>query len=203
MATSVPPPAVPLPSIPPLNASGLLPPYIGGDPTAKDAMSPYRCTLRELATVSCTSAARVTIFKGLLEYRKQLAQLGFVNGFQWLSGSYLEAIERIERRDPKDVDLVTFCNAPTNCPTPLHLQAVITANPDVFQPARAKTKFFCDPYFVNFEFGPRFIVMQARYWFGLFSHRRDWSWKGLLEVSLALSQDDADAETYVNGLTYR
>lgn len=202
MATPVPPPAAPTAGIPPLNASGLLPPYVGGDPTAMNAMSPYPCTLRELATVFCTSAVRVTILKGLLDYRKQLAQLGFVSGFQWLSGSYLEAIERIESRDPKDVDLVTFCKAPANCPTPMQLQAVITANPDVFQPPRAKIRFLCDPYFVNFEFGPRFVVMQARYWFGLFSHRRDWSWKGLLEVPLALSQDDTDTATYVNGLNY-
>jgi hypothetical protein len=202
MATPAPPPAPAPPGIPPLTASGLLPPYVGGDPIALNAMSPYPCKLAELATVFCTSAVRVTIFKGLLDYRKRLAQLGFVNGFQWLSGSYLEAIEKIERREPKDVDLVTFCNAPANCPSPLHLQAVIAANPDVFQPTMAKQRFFCDPYFVNFEFGPRFIVMQARYWFGLFSHRRDWSWKGLLEVPLALSQDDTDAENYVNGLNY-
>jgi len=79
---------------------------------------------------------------------------------------------------------------------------MVAANPDVFQPLRAKLRFFCDPYFVSFEFGPRVVVMQTRYWFGLFSHRRDWSWKGLLEVPLALSRDDTDAENYVNGLHY-
>lgn len=201
MATPPQSPAPP-PGIPALNASGTLPPYVGGDPKALSAMSPYRCTLTEMAKAFCTSRVRVNIFKGLLDYRKQLAQLGFVNGFQWLSGSYLEAIEQIEKRDPKDVDLVTFCMAPAQCPTPSHLQAVILANPDVFQPARAKQRFYCDPYFVNFEFGPRFIVMQTRYWFGLFSHRRDWLWKGLLEVPLPLSQDDTDAESLVHGLNF-
>jgi hypothetical protein len=165
-------------------------------------MSPYPCKLTELATAFCTTAVRVRIFKGLLDYRKQLAQLGFVNGFQWLSGRYLEAIEKIEGRDPKDVDLVTFCNLPASCPSAAHLQGVITANPDVFQPSRAKQRFFCDPYFVSFESGPHLVVMQARYWFGLFSHRRDWSWKGLLEVPLALSSGDTDAENYVNGLNF-
>jgi hypothetical protein len=201
MATPAPPSASP-PAIPPLNASGLLPPFVGADPKTLGAMSPYPCSLTELARVFCTSAVRVTILRGLLDYRRQLAALGFTNGFQWVSGSYLEAIERIEGRDPRDVDLVTFCNAPPSCPTPAHLQAMVAANPDVFQPLRAKLRFFCDPYFVSFEFGPRVVVMQTRYWFGLFSHRRDWSWKGLLEVPLALSRDDTDAENYVNGLHY-
>lgn len=126
-------------------------------------MSPYVCTLSEIAKIFCTSSIRVTIFKGLLDYPKRLAQLGFLSGFQWLSGSYLEAIERIEKRDLRDVDLVTFCNAPASCPTPSHLQAVVTANPDIFQPTRAKQRFFCDAYFVNVEFGPRFVIMQTRY----------------------------------------
>lgn len=165
-------------------------------------MSPYQSTLLEMAQTFCTSSVRVTIFKGLLDYRRQLAQLGFVNGFQWLSGSYLEAIEKIEKRDPRDVDLVTFCNAPAQCPTPAHLNALIHANPDIFLPQRAKQRFRCDPYFVHFEFGPRPLVLLTKYWFGLFSHRRDWLWKGLLEVPLPLSQDDTDAEVFVNGLHY-
>ena len=165
-------------------------------------MSPYACTLLEVATRFCTSAIRVTMFKGLLDYRKQLAQLGFVNGFQWLSGSYLEAIERIEGRDPRDVDVVTFCMPPASCPTFAAVNAIALANPDIFEPVRAKQRFHCDAYIVNFQAGPWPVVRLTSYWFGLFAHRRDWSWKGLLEVSLPPSQDDSAAEAHVNGLNF-
>lgn len=201
MATPVQPPVPPL-GIPPLNASGTLPPFVGGYPEVQASLSPYSCTLIELAKTFCTSSVRVTIFKGLLEYRNQLAQLGFADGFQWLSGSYLEAIEQIENRNPKDVDVVTFCTPPRHCPTPVHVKALALANPDVFEPAKAKARFFCDAYMVNFQFGPRSVVLQTRYWFGLFSHRRDWLWKGLLEIPLLKSQDDTDAENFVNGLNF-
>ena len=165
-------------------------------------MSPYACTLGEMAKAFCTSRTRITIFKGLLNYRKRLAQLGFVSGFQWLSGSFLEAIEQIERREPRDVDLVTFCSTPTQYQTSAEVQDLIQRNPDVFNIARAKQVFHCDPYFVDFGFGPRHVVLQTRYWFGLFSHRRGGLWKGLLEVPLALSQDDTDAEAFTDGLNF-
>lgn len=199
MATPAQPPVLP-PGIPALNASGTLPPYVGGDPTVSAAMSPYSCTLTEIAKIFCTSKLRAAIFKGLLDYRKELSQLGFAVGFQWLSGSYLEAIEQIEKRNPKDIDLVTFCSAPPQCQSPNEIKALVSANPNVFDPTKAKQRYYCDAYFVDVGFGPRFVVMQTRYWFGLFSHRRGGLWKGLLEVPLVRSQDDVEAETFVNSL---
>jgi hypothetical protein len=112
----------------------------------------------------------------------------------------MEDIELLEGRDPRDVDLVTFCTPPAHCPAPADIQAMIAANPDVFVPPRAKTRFHCDPYFVNLELHPVNTVAQTRYWFGLFSHRRGGVWKGLLQVPLVISQDDADTETFLNGL---
>jgi hypothetical protein len=150
----------------------------------------------------CSSQARVTIFLGLLEHRRILASLGFVQGFQWLSGSFLEDIEHIERRDPRDIDIVTFCQPPTQCHGPADLNALMQANLDVFEPSRAKARFHCDPYFVNLLYSSAAIVALTRYWFGLFSHRRGGLWKGLLQVQLALSQDDSDAESFVSGLSY-
>jgi hypothetical protein len=39
------------------------------------------------------------------------------------------------------------------------------------------------------------IVAQARYWYGLFSHRRvTGEWKGMLEVPLQVTTADAAAE---------
>jgi len=164
-------------------------------------MSPFPATVVETAQRFCGSPARVTIFRGFLEYRRTLASLGFVLGFQWLSGSFIEDIEQLEGRNPKDVDIVSFCVAPAHCQTADDIKAIVTANPEVFQPANAKTRFHCDPYFVNLQLHPVNTVHQARYWFGLFSHRRGGLWKGLLQVPLAVSQDDADAETYLSGLS--
>jgi hypothetical protein len=164
-------------------------------------MSPFAATLLQTAQLFCGSRVRVAIFRGLLEYRRTLASLGFSEGFQWLSGSFTEDIERLEGRDPKDVDLVTFCTPPAHCQTPADIQALVVGNPEVFIPLRAKARFHCDPYFVNLLLHPVNTVSQTRYWFGLFSHRRGGLWKGLLQVPLAVSQDDVDSETFLSGLS--
>lgn len=188
--------------IPGLSPSGTLPPYVGGDPRVMASMSPYLCTLSETARAFCTSRTRIAIFRGLLEHRRELARLGFVQGFQWLSGSFLENIEQIESRDPRDIDVVTFCLPPAQCQSPADLNALAQANLDLFEPTRAKARFYCDPYFVNLLYGSTAIVALTRYWFGLFSHRRGGLWKGLLQVQLPVAQDDTDAESYINGLNY-
>ncbi len=196
-------PPSPIPSIvgiPPLDPSGILPPFVGPDAPTQASMSPYAATLLQTAQRFCGSPARVSIFRGFLEYRRIVANLGFVQGFQWLSGSFMEDIERLEGRDPRDVDLVTFCAPPVQCQTPADVQAIVLANPDIFVPASAKIRFHCDPYFVNLLMLPVNTVTQTRYWFGLFSHRRGGLWKGLLQVPLPISQDDVDAETFLNGL---
>ena len=35
-------------------------------------------------------------------------KIGIGSGFQWLDGSFLENVEMTEKRDPGDLDLVTF-----------------------------------------------------------------------------------------------
>jgi hypothetical protein len=54
----------------------------------------------------------------------------------------------------------------------------------VVRPAQVKAAFKCDAYFVDLSTEPASVVDQARYWFGLFSHRREGQWKGMLQVSL-------------------
>jgi hypothetical protein len=190
----------PIVGIPALDPSGILPPFVGSGTPTPASMSPFAATLLQTAQRFCGSPARVTIFRGFLEYRRTLSTLGFVQGFQWLSGSFMEDIERLEGRDPRDVDLVTFCTPPAHCLTPADIRAIVVANSDVFLPPRAKTRFHCDPYFVNLQELPVSTVTQTRYWFGLFSHRRGGMWKGLVQVPLAISQDDQDTETFLNGL---
>src|SRR5208283_647878 len=98
--------------IPDFTISGVLPPYLGPTATDHALMSPYETSLTRIANKLCASDERKVIFRGLLQYRQALGGIGLSSGFQWLSGSFLEDIEAIESRAPRDVDVVTFLHRP-------------------------------------------------------------------------------------------
>ncbi|XXX78583.1 hypothetical protein WMF30_07390 [Sorangium sp. So ce134] len=60
-------------------------------------------------------------------------------------------------------------------------------HPDPFDTDAAKRRYGCDAYFVDLSVSNvRRIVSSTHFWFGLWSHRkRDYKWKGFLEVDLA------------------
>lgn len=195
MATLVAPLGPPL-DIPDFTISGVLPPYLGSTATDPAAMSPYGTTLTRIANKLCASDERKVIFRGLLQYRQALSGIGLTSGFQWLSGSFMENIEAIESRAPRDVDVVTFVHRPPGLDDAA-IQALIATNPRIFVPAQAKATYHCDAYFLDLAMLPEAIVNQTRYWFGLFAHRRTGIWKGLLQLPLAVTQDDTDASLIV------
>jgi hypothetical protein len=119
-----------------------------------------------------------------------------VTGFQWLSGSFMEDIEATESRSPRDLDVVTFVHRPAGLDD-VATQALIAANPNIFVHAQAKATYHCDAYFIDLGILPEAVVNQTRYWFGLFAHRRTGIWKGLLQLPLAVTQDDTDASVIV------
>ena len=179
-------------AIPDFTISGVLPPYLAPTPVDIAAMSPYPASLVEIATKMCASNERKAIMHGLLEYRQQLATVGLQAGFQWLSGSFMEDIETLEGRSPKDIDLVTFVHRPAAARADLDWSAFLAHQP-LLNPTQVKASFRCDCYFVDLDSDPTGIVSQTRYWFGLFSHRRGGLWKGMLALPLAVSADDTDA----------
>lgn len=184
--------------IPNFSISGLLPPYLGATPTNGALMSPFQTTLVRIANKLCGSDERKAIFRGLLQYRQQLANIGFTDGFQWLSGSFLEDIETLETRPPNDVDLVTFCHRPAGATATLDWRDFNSSNSALLRSRLVKPVYKCDAYFVDLDSKPvANVVNQTRYWFGLFSHRRDKVWKGLLQVPLPVSSDDNDASLIV------
>jgi hypothetical protein len=183
--------------IPDFTISSVLPPYLGPTPTNGALMSPYQTTLTRIAQKLCASNERKQIFRGLLQYRRQLANLGFTTGFQWLSGSFMDDIETLESRPPQDVDLVTFYYRPAGLVDPAAWIAFVNANINLLDWQLVKPVYKCDPYFVDLSTTPESLVDQSRYWFGLFSHRRTGVWKGLLQVPLSVTQDDADASALV------
>ena len=188
--------------VPDFTVSGALPPYLGTTPTVLAAMSPYPTTLARIAGKLCRSSPRREIFRGLLQYRQELARIGLSDGFQWLCGSFLEDIEALETRDPRDVDVVTFCHLPAATADDPAWRVFTTANINLLLWQLVKPVFRCDAYFVDLDTAPANVVNQAQYWFGLFSHRRDGLWKGLLQIPLAVAQDDADASPVFSGCSF-
>lgn len=173
---------MPLAVIPSWNARGLLPPHDPLSPVSAER-SPYEVSLLDLVTRFGTTPERRTILKGLLDFRSALHAMGLVDGFQWLDGSFLEEVEKLEGRAPGDFDVVTFLNdTSTLAPTPPHDAAL--------DHDAAKLLFKVDSYFVELDkLPPSEVVLMSAYWYSMWSHRRTMEWKGFLQVSLAPTED--------------
>jgi hypothetical protein len=63
-------------------------------------------------------------------------------------------------------------------------------NPNLWDPNLSKTVYHVDHYIVPLCSRPESIVEHTRYWYGLFSHRRDCTWKGMLRVDIGSQADD-------------
>ena len=99
---------VPIPS---WNSRGVLPPINSADPTSTDR-SPYRVSLIDFVLRFGNTEPRQQIVTGFLNFRSALQAIDLVNGFQWIDGSFVENIEVIEERAPRDIDVVTFFHLP-------------------------------------------------------------------------------------------
>ena len=170
-------------SIPPFEATGVLPPVIGS-PALPGAQAPYRVSLVEVVRRFSGSEERRAILRGFLAYRAALHGVGLNQGFQWLDGSFAEQIELLEGRPPKDIDVVSF---PLCQPQPAHAAQAA----ELFNPKLTKDRYRCDAYGVPPGLPAYAATRNATYWFGLFSHRRNRQWKGMLEIDLAPAEDAA------------
>jgi hypothetical protein len=179
--------------IPEWTVSGVLPPYLGA-PTSAIHMAPYPTALPLVVERFAFSPKRIEILQGLLSYRQELAQLGIVDGFQWLTGSILENIENLESRDPNDIDIVTFFRRPIGAKDPIAWMHFGNINRQSFSPQRNKMIFKCDTQYIDLDASSEDVANLTRFWFGLFSHRRNDQWKGMLTIPLLTSTDDAIAQ---------
>lgn len=187
--------------LPGFTISGLLPPYIGADPTDHKLISPYPATIGVFARQFAVSPKRGQILRGFLAFRQALAAIGITDGLQWLDGSFCEQIEMREGRDPHDLDVVTFYKRPADVHDDAAFNEFFSANINLFTPQHTKEQFGCDAYFVDLDLEPLDVVFQTRYWHGLFSHRRaTGEWKGMIEVPLSVSQGDEDAAAILSEL---
>jgi hypothetical protein len=176
--------------IPPFTVDGVLPPYVGpnGPGGAAEDLSPYEASAVEVVASFGTSPNRQDILRRWLDHRAQLRAVGIIQGFQWLDGSFLE------RKEPADLDTVTFTYRPAHAVQPADWHGFLMANVHLFQHGQVKLNFRVDAMFVDLHGHPETIVDVARYYVGLFSHRRDDElWKGMLKVRLENAADDTDA----------
>ena len=173
--------------IPPFNPEGFLPPYISetGPGGNSGDMSPYMTNSLQVVTKLGTTQKRRTLLRGWLNHRSALANIGFGQGFQWLDGSF------VERKEPKDLDVVTFIHRPLGF-SAANIAGVMQANPNLFQPASVRQTYGLDLFAIDLNGSPEVIIGASAYFMGLFSHRReDERWKGMIQVNL---QDDLDVE---------
>ena len=172
--------------IPSWNAQGLLPPIDVLNPTSA-TRSPYRVSLTDLILRFNTSSERSAILAGFLQFRAALHGVGFVRGFQWIDGSFLEDIEILESRPPNDVDVVTFYHLPAG-----QTQATIFAvNPALFNHDNVKASYLVDSYLQDLGAQSEHLVEMSAYWYSVWFHRRSQAWKGYLEVPLDPMNDAA------------
>ncbi len=179
--------------IPQWNVDGVLPPVNVNNPTSDDR-SPYSASLNDFMLRFGTTQSRLHILEGLMEFRSALHAVGLVQGFQWIDGSFLENIEETEKRDPNDIDLVTFFHLPEGATQ----ESLFKTAPELFNHGDPKDKFHVDTYFVclNTE-QPDLLVDVAAYWYSLWSHRRNGLWKGFIRIDLS-SNDDQVAIANLN-----
>jgi len=183
--------------IPEFNASGVLPPFVGENPTAYGGVSPYVCHMTELMARFAHTPERHEMFRGLLGYRRALTTAGIVQGYQFVDGSFVEDCEQIRGRAPADIDLITFAYLPAS--TAEEKRAMITAHPSIFDPDAAKDAHKCHAFFQDLVIPGHALVKPTCYWFGLFSHQRVTNlWKGMLVVPLQ-SDDEAVARSLASG----
>ena len=175
---------MPTVAIPDWSPQGVLPPINPLSTTSADR-SPYEVTLLDVVMHFATSPARYKILQGFLAYRAQLHAMGLQQGFQWVDGSFAEHVELLEQRDPRDVDVVTFLHLPTPFnPTP--------AQDLVLDHDHVKAMYRVDAYIVEINLlPPDNLIKKSAYWYSMWSHRRNQTWKGYLQVDLSPGEDAA------------
>lgn len=180
--------------IPEWNAIGLLPPIRPDQPGHSEDRSPYKVSIETLTDYFSYSEKRIEILEGFLAYRKELYSVGVVNGFQWLDGSFVEKVENIEDRDPRDIDVVTFYDLPEG-QTQVSL---LKQKAELFDHDGIKEKYLVDSYYQTLgnELS-NYHVDQISYWYSMWSHRRNGIWKGFIQVDLS-PELDKDAGKLLN-----
>ena len=175
--------------VPSFTIHGVLPPYVGpnGPGGHLSDMSPYGASVLEVTQRFSGTAMRRTVLRDGIQHRAEMAELGVVDGFQWIDGSF------VEDKIPADIDVITFFQRPRGHHLDSQIRLLILSNETVLRRPGIKARLKVDAMFVDLDSTPESIVNLTRYYGSLFSHRRgDELWKGMIRVPLD-GTNDADA----------
>jgi hypothetical protein len=163
---------------------GVISPIDASNPTSA-ARSPYEMDVVQFVSMFALTSARINILKGFLNFRMALSAAGLIDGFQWIDGSFTENVEMIEKRPPNDVDVVTFFSFQSGDNDEL----VYLRDPDLFDQPTVKSKYLVDSYFEGLHAPGNHLVSRTVYWYSMWAHKRDLSWKGFVQVPLSPALD--------------
>jgi hypothetical protein len=190
-------------ALPTFNMRGLLPPINGPDDTHADR-SPYFCTMTELCSALGTSDHRKGLLRNLIGYRALIASDDFVEGVQFINGSFVENIEEIEGRNPNDIDVFSILAPPAkyvNSPALWQTTGSVFWQNEIVDNLKNKTRFSVDCYALMLNISNLGdFLRQSLYWYSLFSHKRsNHEWKGFAAVPLNSTDDQAALTTIAGG----
>lgn len=186
--------------IPFFDHNRVLPPYQGSEPTSSDQVSPYDCSIIELCHRFATSNERIAILEGFISFREKMTSEDITSGYQWLDGSFLEDIEALEKRPPKDIDVVTFYAGKFEKAPGIIVDVnknIISNFIEFAKPRLAKVKYRVDNQPVDISTNPFTIIEATRFWIQLFTHRRNQVWKGILRIPINTPVEDQQALQYL------
>jgi hypothetical protein len=176
-------------SLPNWNTLGVIPPLNIQSPTSFER-SPYAVSLIEFVDRFAFTESRRSIIDGFLQYRSALHSAGLVSGFQWIDGSFLEDIETNESRSPNDIDVVTFFELPLGIKQIDLVKQFPMLFPSSFtEKLEIKKRYSVDAFSECLNQNPKQLVEQSAYWYSIWSHRRNQSWKGYVQVELSPNND--------------
>lgn len=188
------------------NELGIIPPVSPGQVGNSPDRSPYIVPMDGFVDMFSLSDHRNRLLVKFLEYRNLWYQAGIHQGFQWIDGSFMENIELLEDRGPKDIDVVTFASIPAaiSQETPPEACGLL------FDHAHCKHRYHVDAYFVQTgNVVNEYTIKLVSYWYSVWSHRRDNTWKGFIQIPLDKHLDgevlsrlqDDNREEYGNELS--
>lgn len=183
--------------IPPFTSSGVLPPYIDANPTVPTKRSPYVTDMFQVVERFCTSIHRAKLLLGLNAYRKHLSEGGFVSGYQWIDGSFVEDVEKTRGRPPSDIDVVTLFNRPIKYQVSdgsWEADYQATLHHEYFATAHMKPRYSCDTYSIDLDADQASLVDHTMYWGGLFTDiKGSTEKKGIVRIPLPRDQMEFSA----------
>lgn len=172
--------------IPDWRYDGLLPAVLDSG-TTSSGRSPYAADASALVERFGHTKSRRDLIRKFFAFRNEVRNCGWHHGFQWLNGSFLTDVERLERgRAPGDIDVVSFLysSEATDLTAARHM-ASEEGHDDI------KSRLQIDSYFVDLDVKTETVIDSAMYWQSIWGHRKgDYREKGFVKVTID-SCDDA------------